>query len=88
MKGCGPIAIVGCDQRRVADDKIVEHWDARQRWADQSVSGHTMTDGPAIVAEPHQTSASKKVVRSAPEVEPGHAGQVGPTRGPMAQIAG
>jgi predicted SnoaL-like aldol condensation-catalyzing enzyme len=60
--GLGPIPIVGCDLWRVADGKIAEHWNARQTWADQSVSGHTMTDGPAIVTEPHQTAASKKLV--------------------------
>ncbi len=60
--GLGPIQIVGCDLWRVADDKIAEHWDARQTSADQSVSGHTMTDGPAIVTEPHQAAASKKLV--------------------------
>jgi predicted SnoaL-like aldol condensation-catalyzing enzyme len=60
--GLGSIPIVGCDLWLVADDKIVEHWDARQPWAEQPVSGHTMTDGPVVVTEPHNTAASKKLV--------------------------
>lgn len=60
--GLGPVPVVGCDLWRVADDKIVEHWDARQPWVEQSVSGHTMTDGPVMVTEPHRTAASKKLV--------------------------
>ena len=60
--GFGPVPVVGCDLWRVADDRIAEHWDARQPWADQTVSGHTMTDGPAMVTEPDKTAASKKLV--------------------------
>ena len=60
--GLGPVPIVGCDLWRVADGKIAEHWDARQPWADQTVSGHTMTDGPATVTEPDKTAASRKLV--------------------------
>jgi predicted SnoaL-like aldol condensation-catalyzing enzyme len=60
--GFGPVPIVGCDLWRVADGKIAEHWDARQPWADQTVSGHTMTDGPATVTEPDKTAASRKLV--------------------------
>jgi predicted SnoaL-like aldol condensation-catalyzing enzyme len=60
--GLGPVPIVGCDLWLVADDKIVEHWDARQPWVEQPVSGHTMTDGPVTVTEPHKTAASKKLV--------------------------
>jgi predicted SnoaL-like aldol condensation-catalyzing enzyme len=60
--GLGPVPIVGCDLWRVADDRIAEHWDARQPWVDQPVSGHTMTDGPATVAELDKTATSKKLV--------------------------
>ena len=60
--GLGPVPIVGCDLWRVADDRIVEHWDARQPRVDQPVSGHTMTGGSATVTEPDKTAASKKLV--------------------------
>jgi predicted SnoaL-like aldol condensation-catalyzing enzyme len=66
--GLGPIPIVGCDLWRVADGKIVEHWDARQPWAEQPVSGHTMTDGPVMVTEPEKTAASKKLVEQFAEL--------------------
>ena len=60
MKGCG--SWLRTNWSLVADDKIVEHWDARQPWVEQPVSGHTMTDGPVLVTEPHNTAASKKLV--------------------------
>ena len=60
--GLGPVPIVGCDLWLVADDKIVEHWDARQPWVEQPASGHTMTGGPVTVTQSHRTAASKKLV--------------------------
>ncbi len=60
--GDGLTPVVGCDLWRVADDKIVEHWDARQAWVNETVSGHSMTDGPTEVTEPQNTAASRKLV--------------------------
>jgi predicted SnoaL-like aldol condensation-catalyzing enzyme len=60
--GLGPHPIVGCDVWRVADGKIVEHWDAHQPAADRNSSGHSMLDGPSEVREPGKTAASRKLV--------------------------
>jgi predicted SnoaL-like aldol condensation-catalyzing enzyme len=61
-RGFGPHPTVGCDLWRVTDGKIVEHWDAHQPWVEQTVSGHSMVDGPTEVAEPDQTRATRELV--------------------------
>jgi predicted SnoaL-like aldol condensation-catalyzing enzyme len=61
--GLSPAPVVGCDLWRVEDDRIAEHWDARQPWAAPTPSGHTMIDGPASVTEPDKTGASRKLVQ-------------------------
>jgi len=61
-EGLGPAPIVAFDVWRVGHGKIVEHWDAHQAWAAQTVSGHTMIDGPTKIGSPDATAASRKVV--------------------------
>jgi predicted SnoaL-like aldol condensation-catalyzing enzyme len=61
-RGFGPQPTVGCDLWRVTDGKIVEHWDAHQPWVEQTVSGHSMVDGPTEVTEPDRTRATRELV--------------------------
>jgi predicted SnoaL-like aldol condensation-catalyzing enzyme len=60
--GFGPDPAVGCDLWRVADGRIVEHWDAHQPWVADTVNGHTMVDGPVEVTRPDETSQSRALV--------------------------
>jgi predicted SnoaL-like aldol condensation-catalyzing enzyme len=60
--GLGPEPVVGCDVWRVEDGKVVEHWDAHQPWVGETVSGHSMVDGPAQITEPESTASSRAVV--------------------------
>jgi predicted SnoaL-like aldol condensation-catalyzing enzyme len=62
-EGVGPDPQAACDLWRVENDKIVEHWDGYQPWVAQNPSGHSMTDGPTMVAEPRKTASSKQVVQ-------------------------
>jgi len=62
--GLGAMPIVAFDVWRVDHGKIVEHWDAHQAWAEQTVSGHTMLDGPTEITSPASTAASRQVVES------------------------
>lgn len=66
--GLGPHPTVGCDLWRVADEEIVEHWDAHQPWVENTVSGHSMVGGPTEVTQPHQTAASRKLVEEFAEL--------------------
>ena len=61
-EGLGPAPTVAFDVWRVGHGKIAEHWDAHQAWAAQTVSGHTMIDGPTQIGSPETTAASRKVV--------------------------
>lgn len=61
--GFGPVPIVAFDLWRVADEQIVEHWDAHQAWVQETVSGHSMIDGPAEVTAPDQTDSSRALVQ-------------------------
>jgi predicted SnoaL-like aldol condensation-catalyzing enzyme/uncharacterized protein YndB with AHSA1/START domain len=61
--GLGPAPVVAFDLWRVDDGKIVEHWNGRQPWAAETVSGHTMVDGPAQVTKPDQTASSRSLVQ-------------------------
>jgi predicted SnoaL-like aldol condensation-catalyzing enzyme len=60
--GLAPTSIVACDLWRVQDGRIAEHWDAHQPWADATVHGHTMVDGPAAVEHPEQAEDSRRIV--------------------------
>jgi predicted SnoaL-like aldol condensation-catalyzing enzyme len=62
--GLGPTPVVAFDLWRVEDGKIAEHWDAHQAWAEQTVSGHTMLDGPTEITSPASTAASRRIVES------------------------
>jgi predicted SnoaL-like aldol condensation-catalyzing enzyme len=66
--GIGATPIVAFDMWRVDQGKIVEHWDAHQPWEDQTVSGHTMIDGPTEIASPGSTAASRLIVASFAEL--------------------
>ncbi|TGQ74463.1 MAG: hypothetical protein E5V49_13565 [Mesorhizobium sp.] len=55
---------IGFDIFRFKDGKIVEHWDNLQQTAGPNPSGHTMIDGPAVVADIEQTEANKTLVRA------------------------
>src|ERR1700737_4158070 len=66
--GLGSTPIVAFDMWRVGRGKIVEHWDAHQPWADETVSGHTMIDGPAEITSPGSTAASRRTVEGFAEL--------------------
>ena len=55
----GAPTLVGFDVFRVADGKIVEHWDNLQPPAAPNASGRTMTDGPTEVTDLDRTEANK-----------------------------
>jgi predicted SnoaL-like aldol condensation-catalyzing enzyme len=57
--GQGPIAAF--DLWCARGGKIVEHWDAHQPWVEETVSGHSMIDGPTEVTEPQNTDASREL---------------------------
>src|SRR6266567_1426451 len=63
-EGLDATPIVAFDMWRVdrGKSKIVEHWDAQQAWADKTVSGHMMLDGPTEITSPGSTAASRRVV--------------------------
>lgn len=58
----GAPTLVGFDVFRVADGKIVEHWDNLQPPAAPNASGRTMTDGPTEVTDHDRTEANKALV--------------------------
>lgn len=60
--GFGPAPLVGFDVWRVADGRIVEHWDSLTPVVDPTVSGRTQTDGPTEVTETDKTAANKALV--------------------------
>ena len=60
--GLAPSPLVACDLWRVADGRIVEHWDAHQPFVARNPSGHSMADGPSEVTEPDETAASRAIV--------------------------
>ncbi len=61
-EGLGAEPIVAFDVWSVDHGKIVEHWDAHQAWAAETVSGHTMLDGPTEITSPSSTAASRQLV--------------------------
>lgn len=56
----GPKAVF--DLFRVADGKLVEHWDAIQDIPNSTVSGRSMTDGPVDIVDRDKTQANKALV--------------------------
>ncbi|MFV2116957.1 nuclear transport factor 2 family protein [Streptomyces sp. Act-28] len=55
--------LVAFELWRLADGKIVEHWDALQPEPARTVSGRTMVDGPTEVTRPEQSAASGALVQ-------------------------
>lgn len=60
--GFGPEPLVAFDVFRVADGRIVEHWDALTPQVAETLSGRTQTDGPTTVVHPDQSEATRKLV--------------------------
>lgn len=60
--GFGPEPLVAFDLWRVADGRIVEHWDALQPQVATTVSGRSQVDGPTQVTAPEQTAANRALV--------------------------
>ena len=60
--GFGPDPLVGFDVWRVADGKLVEHWDALTPVVTQTASGRSQTDGPTEVGDLDKTAANKALV--------------------------
>ena len=56
----GPKAVI--DLFRVADGKLVEHWDAIQDIPESTVSGRSMTDGPTAIKDRELTAVNKQLV--------------------------
>ena len=44
-------------------DRMIEHWDVIQAYADKTASGRTMVDGPTEVEDLDKTEANKEIVR-------------------------
>ncbi|MGV2984328.1 nuclear transport factor 2 family protein [Microbacterium sp. AGC85] len=60
--GFGPDPLTGYDVWRVADGKIVEHWDSLTPVVADSVSGRTQTDGATEITNLDRTAANKQLV--------------------------
>jgi len=45
------------------EDKIIEHWDVIQAYAEKTVSGRTMVDGATEIEDIEKTAANKKLVQ-------------------------
>lgn len=60
--GFGPDPLVGFDVWRVADGRIVEHWDALTPVAARTTSGRSQTDGPVVPSDLDRTAANKALV--------------------------
>jgi predicted SnoaL-like aldol condensation-catalyzing enzyme len=61
-RGFGPEPLAAFDLFRVADGRVVEHWDALTPVVTPTASGHTQTDGPTTITEPHTTAANKALI--------------------------
>ncbi len=61
-EGFGPTATIGFDVFRVADGKIVEHWDNLVPEAAPNPSGHTQIDGATEITDVDKTEANKALV--------------------------
>ncbi len=60
--GFGEAPLVVFDIFRIADNKLVEHWDGLQAEGEPNPSGHTMLDGPTEVTRPERTETSRALV--------------------------
>lgn len=56
----GPKAVF--DLFRIANGKLVEHWDGIQEIPTQTASGRTMTDGPTEITDLEKTNENEKLV--------------------------
>lgn len=61
-EGFGPEPSIAFDIWRVADGKLVEHWDCLAPMARPNPSGHTQTDGPTEPSDHHATEANRDLV--------------------------
>lgn len=60
----GAPTLVGFDVFRVADGKVVEHWDNLQAPPAKTASGRSMTDGPTTPGDRDRTAANKALVET------------------------
>jgi len=56
------VPLVGFDVWRVADGKIVEHWDSLAPVVEHTASGRTQTDGPTEIVDLDRTAANRALV--------------------------
>jgi predicted SnoaL-like aldol condensation-catalyzing enzyme len=59
--GFGETPLIAIDIFRIADGKLVEHWDGLQPEAAPNPSGHTALDGPTEIALPDTTVLSRVI---------------------------
>lgn len=45
------------------DDRIIEHWDVIAEWVDETVSGHSQTDGPTSVEDLDKTEENRSTIQ-------------------------
>ena len=62
--GFGETPLVAFDIFRIADGKLVEHWDGLQPEAAPNPSGHTALDGPTVVSRPDETDQSRMIAEA------------------------
>lgn len=62
--GFGDAPLVAFDIFRIADGKLVEHWDGHQPEAGPNPSGHTALDGPRAVQQPAATESSRAIAET------------------------
>ena len=60
--GCGADPLVGFGVWRVAEGRIVEHWDALAPVVAQTASGRSQTDGPTEPTDLGKTATNKELV--------------------------
>ncbi|MFJ9470826.1 nuclear transport factor 2 family protein [Streptomyces caniferus] len=60
--GLGPVPLVAVDLFRVADGRLVEHWDALAPVVEETVSGRSQVDGPSRVGDLGRTEANRELV--------------------------
>jgi predicted SnoaL-like aldol condensation-catalyzing enzyme len=60
--GLGPTPLVAFDVFRVADGKLVEHWDALGPVVETTASGRSQTDGPTEITDLEATATNRVLV--------------------------